>query len=36
MCNENSHISPKDEDFDYDMWWDAINGMEDSEDEEHE
>ena len=31
MCNENSHISPKDEDFEYDMWWDAINGMEETE-----
>lgn len=25
-------ISPKGEDWDYEMWWDAVNGMPDEED----
>ena len=26
MCDK---ITPKGDDWDYEMWWDAVNGMED-------
>ena len=36
MCNMNCPVPDKGDDWEYEMWWDSVNGMDDDEEKESE
>lgn len=36
MCNMNCPVPDNGEDWEYEMWWDSVNGMDDEEERKPE